>query len=268
MAEAQPIPVILCGGIGDRLKPLSTPDHPKQFLPLAQNASLYDLTCARARRLCPDAPLRIVTTAALESLARRQCAQDASYIIEPLRRNTGAAIALAAQNAAPDDILWIMPCDHLIDDEAALQTALAQSLPLAQAGHLVLFGIKPTSPHTGYGYIHTGPHNTIVSFTEKPDLDTAQSYLASGTYVWNSGMIVTRARTLLDEFAALAPAYIEGEAQTRYPHLAPTSVDFLILEQTARACVIPIDMGWQDIGGPDNRAQFETPAKKYAERTE
>ncbi len=249
-------PIILCGGIGDRLKPISTPSYPKQFLSMAGAASLMEVTCMRVERLCPLTPPCILTTAALEPLARQQAPDRARFIIEPLRRNTGAAIAFAAQSVPPDAIVWIMPCDHIITREDILLAALQQATAVAHAGHIVLFGIKPDSAHTGYGYIHLGLGEQVESFTEKPDADTAQAYLVTGRYVWNSGMIVARAQTLINEFARLAPDYIAGDADSRYPLLPPVPFDTLILERTDKTRVIVADLGWQDVGGEEHKPLF------------
>lgn len=249
-------PVILCGGSGERLKPLSTPERPKQFLPMAaQGDTLFGLTCARASRLLPDAAPSIVTTALLEPLARAQASEKARFLIEPLRRNTAAAVALVSRAAQPDDILWIMPSDHLIDDEGALAQALSLAAASAARNHIALLGIKPTSPHTGFGYIRSGPGGGIVhGFTEKPDEATAQRYLQSGDYWWNSGMIVARAGILVKEFSAYAPAYING---TPYSALPSLPVDTAILEKTDKAVLVPADMGWRDVGGGDSLNLFE-----------
>lgn len=248
-------PVILCGGSGERLSPLSAIERPKQFLPMAtRDDTLFGITCARVARLCPDATPTIVTTAMLEPLAKAQAPDNASFLIEPLRRNTAAAVALAARSAQPDDILWIMPCDHLIDNEDALAQALSQAAASAARGHIALLGIKPDNAHTGYGYIRSGPAGGIVhSFTEKPTEATAMLYVHSGEYWWNSGMIIARAGTVVKEFAAHAPAYINGTPYTALPTLP---VDTALLEQTDKAVLIPADMGWRDVGDQDSAGLF------------
>lgn len=251
------LPVILCGGAGERLTPLSTPEQPKQFLPMHDKETLFSLTCARAQRICAQKPIQIVTTAALEPLAAMQAPPQARFLIEPMRRNTAAAVALAARSARPDDILWIMPCDHLIDDEDALAHALLQAQSGAARGRIALLGIKPTCAHTGYGYISCRPgkeEGAVDEFTEKPTPARARAYLQSGDYWWNSGMVIARADLLLQEFAAHAPAYING---TPYAALPARSFDTVILEKTARALLIPADMGWVDVGGHDRAALFQ-----------
>lgn len=248
-------PIILCGGVGQRLTPLSTPELPKQFLPLAQGEPLFIQTCKRVRRLLPNKPLHIVTTLALEPLAQRYAPADACFLIEPLRRNTAAAVALAARHAKPDDILWIMPCDHLIEDETALSQALHKAHTLAAQGFIALLGIRPDFAHTGYGYIFSGPDGgTVHHFTEKPDKPLALRYLQSGDYWWNSGMIIARADTLLCEFTVHAPIFVNG---TPYEALPSLPVDRVILEKTDRAMLVPANMGWQDIGGGDSLDLFK-----------
>lgn len=248
-------PVILCGGTGERLKPLSTPERPKQFMPMGHDDTLFGITCARTARLFPDARVTIVTTAMLEPLAARQAPEDARFLIEPLRRNTAAAVAMAARHARPDDILWIMPCDHLIGDEDALAKALSYAESAAVNGNIALLGIKPDSAHTGYGYIRSSPSGgPVETFTEKPDPATARAYVQSGLYWWNSGMIVSRADILVKEFSRHAPVYLDG---TPYGALAPLSFDTAILEKTDKAVLVPADMGWRDVGGVDSRYLFE-----------
>lgn len=249
-------PVILCGGSGERLKPLSTPERPKQFLPMvAGEDTLFGITCARVGRLLPDTAPTIVTTALLEPLARQQAPENTTFLIEPLRKNTAAAVALAATNTQPEDILWIMPCDHLIDDEAALSRALSLAAASAARGHIALLGIKPDRPHTGFGYIRSGADGGIVhSFTEKPNEAMAQSYVQSGEYWWNSGMIIARAGILVKEYAAYAPSYVDGTPYTALPSLP---VDTAILEKTDKAVLVPAAMGWRDVGGGDSLNLFE-----------
>lgn len=248
-------PVILCGGTGERLSPLSTPAMPKQFLPLAEGPSLFAATCARAKRMTGEAPLTILTTIALEPLAQRDAPTGACFVLEPLRRNTAAAIAMAATAAQPEDVLWIMPCDHLIADEDALANALSQATASAMRGHIALLGIQPTHPHTGYGYVRSGPAGGIVhGFTEKPDEATALNYIQSGLYWWNAGMVIARADILVQEFAALAPVYMNGTPYTALPALP---FDTAILEKTDKAVLIPADMGWRDVGGVDSLDLFK-----------
>lgn len=246
------IPVILCGGAGERLSPHSTADHPKQFLPLDSTLSLFQITLQRVARICPDITPRIVTTAALEPLARSQLTASADLIIEPLRRNTAAAIALAAQSADPGDTLWIMPCDHLIENENALSAALTHTLPLAASDYLVLLGVPSSSPHTGYGYIQSDGF-AVSAFHEKPDMVSARRYLDLG-YAWNSGMIVARAENIIHAFSQHAPAYLSPSS---YPTLPPLSFDKAVLEHMRDLVMVKADMGWRDVGQPEDRALFK-----------
>lgn len=245
-------PVILCGGIGTRLSPTSTPDCPKQFLPYQGGPSLFEQACARSG-LIHEGPPAIVTTAALEPLARKQAPKNARYIIEPVRRNTAAAIALAARSLTGEMILGILPSDHVIADQVAFIQAIATAGAQAAQGAIVLLGIPASSTHTGYGYIRADANGRVAQFAEKPDAATAATYRAQG-WLWNSGIVVARADIMMMEFIRLAPAYVNG---TPYSALPPLPFDTVILERTDKARVIIADMGWHDAGQADNAAAFQ-----------
>ena len=270
------IPVILSGGSGTRLWPLSRKNLPKQFLPLAGDATLFQQTVARARAL-PDcaSPVvvcsedhRFLVAEQLQSLG----IDDASIVLEPVPRNTGPAIALAALQALerdPEAIMLVLPADHLIGDTGNFTDAVHRALPLAAEGWLATFGIRPDAPETGFGYIRRGDALggdafRVDAFVEKPDRSTAEGYLASGGYDWNSGMFLFQARRLLDELAQWAPAmhaavlaayqgaHIDLDFvrvdQEAFAQVVADSIDYAVMEKTARAAVVPVNCGWSDIG--------------------
>lgn len=263
------VPVVLCGGSGTRLWPRSRKVMPKPFLPLVGDSTLFEATLAR----CGDAdrfaaPLVVTGTDHLKHV-EAQAGRDAQIIVEPQAKNTAAAIALAAQRVAPDTVLLVCPSDHHIENVAAFADAAAKAARLAVDGWLVAFGIEAKSPETGFGYIRRGEAidnagYRIERFVEKPDLATAQSFLAEGGYSWNGGIFVFTAGRFLEELRRhrgdIAQAVAEAVAQGRedgnrfYPH-APAfasidgeSVDYAVMERTDRAAVVPADMGWSDIG--------------------
>lgn len=272
----QIIPVILTGGTGTRLWPLSRDSYPKQFLAVHGQQSLLQQTLARVRDGARfGAPLVIANDDHRFIVAEQLRAiglAGATIIVEPVGRNTGPAAAVAAlqaQEQNPDALLLILPADHVIADEAAFAAAVDAGASIARGGTVVLFGIRPTEPATGYGYIRRGEPvgqgvDRVAAFVEKPDLATAEGYLASGNHLWNSGMFLVRARDLLDEFARHEPAVVEAaraalvdgerdldflrlgrEAFRRSPSI---SLDHAVMERTDRAAVVPVDCGWSDLG--------------------
>ncbi len=268
------IPVILAGGTGSRLWPLSRELYPKQFHALFDEHSLLQNTLLRAARTTSRDPI-IVCNEEHRFLVAEQCRALnqpwASIILEPEGRNTAPAIALAALAAcrsAERPLLLVLPSDHLIGDAEVFCEAVEVAAKAASEGDLVTFGITPTRPETGYGYIESNgavenKATPVRSFVEKPDLDTARRYLASGDYLWNSGMFVLDAKVYLDEVAKFCPemhakvtaAYESGAKDLDFFRPGPEfldspsdSIDYAVMEKTDRAVVVRTNFDWSDIG--------------------
>ncbi len=263
-------PVILCGGSGTRLWPVSRKAVPKPFLPLVGEQTLFEQTVARVAGDDRFAPPMVVAGAAHADLILAQLGDTpgARLVIEPAAKNTAPAIALAAALLPADAVMLVCPSDHHIADSAAFRAAALAAAALAREDYLVSFGIAADRPETGYGYLRRGEPLaggfTIRQFVEKPDLARAQQYLASGEYCWNGGIFAFRAGHLLAELAAhrpemarlVADAVAGGVAEGARFHPAPEpfaqidgdSIDYAVMENTARAAMVPADMGWSDIG--------------------
>jgi len=247
---------------------LSTESSPKQFLDLL-GAPLFEATLTRLEGMPDLAPAYVVTgTKHLDAVERSVSASGVvieSVLVEPQGRNTAPAIIAAALLADPDDVLVVLPADHLIEGGDAFLAKVEAAVSLAIEGHLILFGIVPTRPETGYGYIEIGePVDAgfhVVSFVEKPDRDRVEDLLEGGRHLWNSGMFVFTARAILEQCAAIRPDLLTGVKNAlplqRGPQLdlAPTfadvdsiSIDHALMEHTDRAVVVPIDVGWSDVG--------------------
>ena len=269
-------PIILSGGAGTRLWPLSRELYPKQLLALTGERTLIQQTALRLEGLSAAAPV-VVCNEAHRFLVAEQLRQigiePAAMVLEPVGRNTAPAIALAAQAAlgaarADDPLLLVLPADHVIRDVPAFQKAVRAAMGPAGAGKLVTFGIVPSAPETGYGYIQRGARHgaayAIARFVEKPDADRAEQFVASGEYYWNSGMFLFRARRYLEELERFAPemARVCAEAfasarsdldftrieRERFEACPADSIDYAVMEKTDDAVVVPLDAGWSDIG--------------------
>lgn len=253
----QIVPVILCGGSGTRLWPHSRPERPKPFLPLLGGESLFQETLARVADPAIFAPPLVVTGAALAGLVEEQLQQGsgAQAIVEPAAKNTAPAIALAAHCLPPDALMLVCPSDHHIADVPAFIEAVRKAAALASEGYLVAFGIAAQRPETGYGYLERGEALgegwRIARFIEKPPLDDAELYLASGRHCWNGGIFLFRVRDYLAELAAQRPEMAQAVAsgdEEAFTAIAGESVDYAVMEGTARAAMVEADMGWSDIG--------------------
>ncbi len=277
MSTSSIIPVILSGGSGTRLWPVSRESFPKQLWPLVSDNTLLQETALRAHgdRFAP--PIIVCNQEHRFLIAEQlRAAGIASprILLEPVGRNSAPAIAAAALLVAetdPDAVLWLLAADHAIGDTAALHTSLATAAQAARTGRIVTFGMRPTAPETGYGYIAIGAAladapgaHAVARFIEKPDADSAARLAGDGRHLWNSGMFVFTARTLLEELETYAPDVLDAvrravaerladldfirlgvEAFTASPSI---SLDYAVAERTDRAAVVPADIGWSDVG--------------------
>ncbi len=277
MADQRIVPVILSGGTGSRLWPVSRESFPKQLWPLVSDATLLQQTAQRARGEGFAAPIVVCNQEHRFLIAEQLRAvdiHDARIVLEPVGRNSAPAIAAAAvlvAETAPDAVLWMMAADASIADTAALHASLATAAAAARAGRIVTFGMRPTAPETGYGYIEQGPPlkdapgaYAVARFVEKPDAAAAQRLATDGRHLWNSGMFVFTARTLLDELdkhAPDVPRAVRAAVAARTTDLdfirlgvaaftaCPSiSLDYAVAERTDRAAVVPADLGWSDVG--------------------
>ncbi len=268
------IPVILSGGSGTRLWPLSRKMYPKQFLSLLHDETMLQKTLHRLDGLDHLAPTVVCNNEhrfIVAEQARQVGIEDLSIILEPFGKNTAPAIAVAAIHAVQlggNPVLLVLSADHEIPDQQAFQDVVRRALPLAEAGKLVTFGIVPTHAATGYGYIKRGATSgsgyRVDEFVEKPDRPTAEQYLASDDYFWNSGMFMFRAQSYLDELEKFHPDMAMHCAQAAasmhedigflrldadaFGNCEADSIDYAVMEKTDLACVVPMDAGWSDIG--------------------
>ena len=274
------VPVILSGGSGSRLWPVSRRAHPKPFMALMDGETMAEKTFRRAQRLAGDGPVMTVTSRDYYFYTRdlyQNIDSDVSrhpFLLEPIGRNTAPAIALAAlfvsAEYGPDAVMLVMPADHLVRDEEAFLSAARDAEALAKRGKLVTFGVHPTHPETGYGYIRKGAPLAgsrgfeVAAFVEKPDLETAQRYLETGEYDWNSGMFCFTAEAFLDALDRHAPEVLarardcfeamDGSAQPLeiprepFARCPSISVDYAVMEKADNCAVVAGDFGWSDIG--------------------
>ena len=270
------VPVVLCGGSGTRLWPLSREAFPKQFLRLSGDNSMLQQTLQRLTGIDALAPALLVCNESSRFIVAEQMREigldDARVLLEPMRRNTAPAIATAALQAmqnGEDPVLLVLPSDHVILDAPAFHRAIALARQAAEQGKLLTFGITPAAPETGYGYIRAdgdavGQACPIIEFVEKPALALAEQYIASGDYFWNSGMFLFRASRYLEELDKYHPAVVaacrEALAKAKsdldfirldhdaYAASPDIAVDYAVMERTSDAAPVALDAGWNDIG--------------------
>ena len=258
-------PVILAGGAGTRLWPLSTAERPKHLLPLLGEDTLFHQTLARFGEGFA-API-IVANRAQEAELRAAVPQGSRILLEPMKRDSAAAIALASELADGDDLLLVCPSDHFIGDVTAFNRAIGLAAAAAAEGSIVTFGIEPDHPATGFGYIAAGQGEgvrKVERFVEKPPLEQAEAMLARGGHYWNAGIFLAGARTWRNELERHAPAiraaaqgalanaevdgsviYVDAECFAASP---AKSIDYAVMEHSDRVAVVPVSMGWSDIG--------------------
>ncbi|MCR9222571.1 MAG: AGE family epimerase/isomerase [Hyphomonas sp.] len=265
-------PVILCGGSGTRLWPLSTPEMPKQFKALTSEKSMIEETADRFVT-SSDPSLSFTTPLVVGSVKHRhlleQTLPDARKILEPFGRNSAPAVAAACLASEPDDLILILPADHSIQDVPAFHLAIAAAAKAAEDGAIVTFGIEPTHPATGYGYIKAAQADElhmpvpVEKFVEKPDLAVAQSYLDAGGYYWNAGIFLFRADTMLKALEAHAPEVLAGTRAAMptdadnvqclnpkaFAETPSISIDYAVMERAENVQTVPVDMAWSDVGG-------------------
>ncbi|MCU0521033.1 MAG: sugar phosphate nucleotidyltransferase [Anaerolineae bacterium] len=280
--------VVMAGGGGTRLWPLSRKQHPKQTLSLVEERSLFQTSLDRLLPLLPLERIFVVTAGDQVDGLHAQYTQlpRANFIVEPLGRGTAACIGLAALHISrldPEAVMIVVTADHHIQDHDAFTRALEAASAVAQDGYLVTLGVTPTFPSTGYGYIRFGDNVGNVAgfhvfevdtFVEKPDVEAAERFVAAGNYAWNSGMFVWRADRILAEIALWMPelheilddlgrawgteAYL-GRLSALWPTLRKETIDYGIMERAQRVAVVPVDIGWSDIGTWDTVMAAHTP---------
>lgn len=268
----QIVPVILCGGSGSRLWPMSTPAMPKQFLQLIGGRSTFQMAVERAFEITSVQTVLVVSNNQHQDHIVAQLADachSAEILLEPCGRNSGPAIAAACSYLAethPDVIAVFMSADHNIPDAAAFGRAVEAAVDAAEKGRIVTLGLRPSSPSTAYGYIlpeiSTDPAQTVRAFVEKPDANTAAQYMRDG-YLWNSGTFVAKPQTLLSEIARYAPAVLDAsqlairqrtavdgawELGPAFAEAPPISIDHAVMERTDLASVVPSSFEWADVG--------------------
>lgn len=266
--------IILCGGVGSRLWPLSRSKLPKQFARLMPGDTLFEATVRRNRKHCSR--VMVASNAEQAHLAARQLAgmsvPEWDAVVEPIGRNTAPAIALSCMLLPTDEIVLISPSDHVIADQIAYDRAIETASQLARSGKVVTFGIKPEYPETGFGYIECDPvqPESVLSFREKPDITRARTYLKAGNYYWNSGMFCFSAGVFLHELELHAPTVyracrrtFENANRTQdggivlSPELVDMStidgisIDYAVMEHSANVAMVPCDIGWSDLGSFD-----------------
>lgn len=284
------VPIIMSGGAGSRLWPVSRQLHPKPFIRLQDGQSLLQKAFMRAALLPNVAEILTVTNRDLYFKTTDDYNEvnstniATSYLLEPFGRNTAAAVALAllqVQKKHGDDaIILVLAADHLIEKQAEFNNSFSQAVDLAKQGYIVTFGIKPTTPETGFGYIEADSH-IVKRFVEKPSLDKAQEYLKSGNHYWNSGMFCMRVSDGLNEFNLHADTLLKHSEQClnlskgygvnhpnsieidagSFENVPDISIDYAIMEKSSRVAIVSCDMGWSDIGSWNAMGELITPDK-------
>jgi len=270
--------VILSGGVGSRLWPLSRKSHPKQYLPLFNEQSLFELTIQRNRSIADK--LIVIGNKDNDHLSQEVLNNlDVEYtkIVEAVPRNTAAAIAFAALAVDDDDILIVTPSDHLIEDLKAYENAMKKAIDLAQKDYIVTFGVHPTRPETGYGYIeHKG--DNVLSFREKPNHITAQDFIEQGNFLWNSGMFCFKAKVLLKELKKFEKEIYEnskiawkentnGELNEELSMNIPSnSIDYAVMERSKKIKVVPAKFIWNDLGSFESLYDYFVLNGHYVDR--
>lgn len=255
------IHVVLSGGSGSRLWPLSRKSRTKQYIPLFEGKSLFDITIANNQAIC-DAILVVGNIDNYElSLQSLKEMGETNYqiVVEAMPKNTAAAIAFAALSVEADDLLLVTPSDHIIENIAAYQAAVQKAFEWAAKGHLVTFGIQPSKPETGYGYIQSNGDD-VVAFHEKPNKEKAQDFLNQGNYLWNSGIFCFQAKTYLEELNSFRPDILEAckqvmkvknsdflEANTS-AKIPSESIDYAVMEKSDKIKVVKGTFEWSDLG--------------------
>ena len=254
------IHVILTGGIGSRLWPLSRKSQPKQYLELFDGQSLFEKTVARNENVSNKTiVVGNIENYKMSNTIMLKLNKPFTHIVEAIPRNTAAAIAFAAFASKPEDVLLITPSDHIIEGSELYDTALRQAVTLANQDYLVTFGIKPTKPEIGYGYIEFDNEN-VIAFHEKPNLETATTYVEKGNYFWNSGLFCFKSGAFLTELEKQEPevyntsklawegnknGFLDYELSLKIPSI---SVDFAVMERSTNIKVVPTHFDWSDLG--------------------
>jgi len=282
------VPVVLSGGGGSRLWPFSTIDTPKQFLPLLGGGqSLFELALGRVSdrsRFGTPVVVASVRHADICAGALKHEGEGARLILEPCARNTAPAIVMAAAEVrevhGDDALMLVMPSDHVIENVIEFHAAIAKGEPAARAGYLVTFGVRPTGPDTGYGYLHMGDDvaacpgvRKVAQFVEKPRLDVAECMVAGGEHLWNAGIFLFQARTILDQAREHAPAIAKAAVDalsgagrdgvrtlpdaSLFEHCPSESIDYAVMERSPRVAVVPMAPGWSDLGSWDALATLQ-----------
>ena len=282
-------PVLLSGGAGSRLWPLSREGMPKQFLPLVSDRTLFQEAALRANDPEIFEPIRVIASAGHRVLIAQQLQEiglgSSSIVLEPSPRNTAAAAAIAAlvvEASDPEGLVLLVPADHRISDIEAFHAAVGIAAALASEGYLTLFGVTPDRPATGYGYIHVGSPiagavgaRRVGAFVEKPDRETAEGFVRGGEHLWNSGIFLLPARVFLDELKRFEPELVAHARtsleramhdtdilwleQASFERCKSIQLDRAVMERSDRMAVVPVDCGWTDVGSWSTLAEMADP---------